>query len=189
MSEPHYEPFPRACYEVDIDWRYLERHVALEQAAGLDLDPDFQRVHVWTDAQRIAYLEYMIRGGEVGRNLTIACSDWCPVPTPDYCLVDGKQRLETVRRFMRGELRPFGRTVQEFGELRITQSRFQWRVVECRTREDILRLYLNINGGGTPHTGEELAKVRMMLQGTCPGCPRMARPGLKTCGCCLQEEP
>ena len=59
----------------------------------------------------------------------------------------------------------FGHRLDEYtGELRIVQSRFVWRVVECKTPEDILRLYLNINGGGTPHTQDELDRVRVMLK-------------------------
>lgn len=99
---------------------------------------------------------------EVGRNVTVACSNWHRTPTLDYVLVDGKQRIETVRRFLRGEVLAFGHSVRDFGELRIVQSRFVWRVVECKTREDILRLYLNINGG-TPHTSVELDRIRAML--------------------------
>ena len=159
------ELFPRAAYEIDIEWRYMERHLEQEMLHGLDLDPDFQRLHVWTDAQRTAYLEYVLRGGEVGRNLTIACSDWHTTPTPDYVLVDGKQRLETVRKFLRDEIPAFGHLYSQFtGSLRFTQARFKWRVVECKTRQDILRLYLNINAGGTPHTAEEIAKARALLQ-------------------------
>lgn len=157
--------FPRACYEIHVNWKSLEFQLESEIANGLQIDPEFQRCHVWTEAQRIAYLEYCLMGGEVGRNITIACTNWSQIPTPSYVLVDGKQRIETVRRFLRGEIPVFGHRLDEYtGELRIVQSRFVWRVVECKTPEDILRLYLNINGGGTPHTQDELDRVRVMLK-------------------------
>lgn len=164
--------FPRAHYEIDIEWRYLERHIASQAEYGLDLDPDFQRAHVWTDAQRSAYVEYALKGGEVGRVLTFVCSDWEPIPVPGYAILDGKQRLESVRRFLRGDVRVFagpakpeGYAFGEFtGSLRSVQARFSWRVVIAPTRTDILRLYLQINAGGTPHTSDELDRVRGLLR-------------------------
>lgn len=157
--------FPRSCYEIDIGWQYLERHLETEMKQGLDLDPDFQRLHVWSDEQRVRYLEYVLRGGEVGRNLTAACTSWHSSPTPNYVLVDGKQRLETVRRFMRNELAVFGHRFSEIeGHFRMIQSTFKWRVVECATHADTLQLYLNINAGGTPHTDDEIEKVRAMVK-------------------------
>lgn len=158
------ELFPQACYEIDVMWQYLERQIESEQKQGLDLDPDFQRAHVWTDAQRTAYLEYSFRGGEVGRSIICATSNWQITPTPNYVLLDGKQRLESVRKFLRDEIEVFGCRFSTFrGNPRLMQFRFKWRVIECKTRADILRTYLNLNGGGTPHTEEDLAKVRSLL--------------------------
>lgn len=64
--------FPMSCYEVDIGWQYLERHLETEMKQGLDL--------------------------------------------------------------------------------------------ECATHADTLQLYLNINVGGTPHTADEIEKVRAMVK-------------------------
>src|ERR1700749_4121131 len=59
--------FPKSGYQVDVPWRDLpetvRRHVERD---GLDLEPDFQRGHVWTEEQRIRYVEYVLRGGEGG---------------------------------------------------------------------------------------------------------------------------
>ena len=41
---------------------------------------------------------------------------------------------------------------------------FNFQVCQIENRADILRLYLNINAGGTPHTKEELDKVRVLLK-------------------------
>lgn len=163
--------FPRAHYEITAMWRKdLERHIAHQIGYGLDLEPDFQRAHVWTDAQRVAYLEYALMGGEVGKVLTFVCQDWDLCPVPGYAILDGKQRLESVRRFLRGEIRVFpdadqpdGYTYQDIDRIRDATCFFYWRVVVCPTRADVLRLYLNINAGGTPHGPEELDRVRAML--------------------------
>lgn len=49
-------------YAVDISWRYLEEftkdHV---ENYKLNLDPDYQRAHVWNGKQRARYVEYILR--------------------------------------------------------------------------------------------------------------------------------
>lgn len=158
--------FPHAAYEVDVGWDYLEHHIkgAVEED-GLVLDPDFQRAHVWNRSQQQAYVEYQMQGGEVGKNLTFNAPGWGnTIKLGDYVIVDGKQRLEAVRAFLRDEILAFGhfRSTYE-GRMRIHSMSFRWRVCCLETRAEVLRLYLNINAGGTPHTKAELDKVRKML--------------------------
>lgn len=160
--------FPRAYYEVTVGWQYLEEHIKKqsnpEVGASLDLNPDFQRAHVWTREQQIAYVEYALMGGEVGKNLTFNCVGWMKGWKGPYEIVDGKQRLEAVRAFLRNDFKVFGSYRNEFTDyLRITTAYFNWRVCSIEKREDILQLYLNINAGGTPHTKKELDKVRKIL--------------------------
>jgi hypothetical protein len=61
--------FPRAHYEIDVEWRYLETQIASSE--GLDLDPAYQRAHVWNTEQQRAYIEYILRGGELSRIVII----------------------------------------------------------------------------------------------------------------------
>jgi hypothetical protein len=156
--------FPHAHYEIDVFWTYLEEHIqhqTEERVAPLDLEPDFQRAHVWTEAQQVAYVEYALRGGEVGRNLTFNCPGWGRDYRGPYTIVDGKQRLEAVRKFLRNDLRVFGHRYKEFtGKLRTLSHTFKWRVCSLKTRDEVLDLYLGINAGGTPHTAEEITRVQ-----------------------------
>ncbi len=39
------------------------------EEAGLQLNPEFQRGHVWTEKQQIAWLEYHLRGGKSGNTI------------------------------------------------------------------------------------------------------------------------
>ena len=160
---------PRAHYEVDVSWDSLEDNLARwmvrgEGIAPLNLDPDFQRAHVWTPEQQTAYIEYILQGGEVGRNITFNCPGWMSTWRGPFEIVDGKQRLEAVRAFLRDEVLAFGRKFSEFEGRLSWDASFRFRVCQLDTREEILRLYLNINAGGTPHTREELDKVREMLR-------------------------
>lgn len=160
------ELFPRAAYEIDVSWHYLETHITESIRYGLNLEPDFQRAHVWTRTQQIAYIEYVIRGGEVGKNLTFNCPTWNHAleRDNDYVIVDGKQRLQAARDFMHDKIPAFGYLRSEYTDLMRMHIGFKWRVCTLQTRRELLQLYLNINAGGTPHTKEELDKVRAMLE-------------------------
>lgn len=156
--------FPRAHYCIDVGWDFLEEHLARCTDQGFTADPDFQRAHVWTEAQQAAYVEYMLRGGEVSRALIVNAPRWHLDGYTHSALVDGKQRMEAVRRFMRNELPVFGgHFLRDFtGNMRMVNARFQWNVISMPDRARLLDLYLSINAGGTPHSPEEIARVRGM---------------------------
>lgn len=161
---PH---FPRSHYEVDVSWGDLETTIKhYVERDGLNLDPEFQRAHVWTRAQQVAYVEYILRGGEVGKNLTFNCPGWqTKLELGAYEIVDGKQRLEAVRAFLRGDFPAFGHRYSEYTDhVRLHIGGFKWRICSLETRPEVLQLYLNINAGGTPHTADELDRVRRMLE-------------------------
>ena len=164
--------FPRAHYQVDVSWDYLEDHIAHHtntECSPLDLEPDVQRAHVWNQKQQVAYVEYILRGGEVGRNLTFNCPGWMQDWRGPYVIVDGKQRLQAARAFMRDEFPAFGLKFSEYsGRLHITGPSFSWRVCSLESRRELLEFYLSINTGGTPHTKAELDKVRAMLVNSVP---------------------
>ena len=47
--------------------------------------------------------------------------------------------------------------------LRKTCVDFRMRIAKLPTRREMIEWYLMINAGGTPHTGEELQRVRALL--------------------------
>ncbi len=102
--------FPKSGYQVDIFWfdllRWVDQQVKDE---ALDLSPEFQRGHVWTEEQRILYVEYILRGGEGGRDLCFNRYGWSGRVGADgpYEILDGLQRLTSAMMFMRGELPAF----------------------------------------------------------------------------------
>ncbi len=160
-------PFPISAHEVDVGWPYIENHLkSWADSEGLDLDPDFQRPHVWSEHQQRAFVEYLIQNGPHSRVLYFACKDYAmgTVEGP-LVIVDGKQRLEAVRRFMRNELTIFdGHRLSDFKDKPrlATGGRFKFCVASL-DRAATLRLYIAINASGTPHTKDELARVRRLL--------------------------
>lgn len=45
-------------YSVTVDWDYIESWIEDEQCHNIELDPDFQRAHVWTQDKQIRYVEF-----------------------------------------------------------------------------------------------------------------------------------
>lgn len=161
-----FTPEPSWC--VDVSLKDLENFVSqhLDPANGLDLEPDFQRAHVWTKMQQIAFMEFFLRGGRTGRDLYFNSPKWPALCAPgQYVIVDGKQRLQAARRFMRGEIPVFGYYLCEFEDrdhLRYHLN-FKWHINSLETRAEVLQWYLEFNSAGTPHTQEELNRVRGLL--------------------------
>lgn len=159
--------FPLCPYRCDVSWDMLEFHIERDLESGfLDLNPDFQRAHVWTPKQQTAYVEYILQGGSSGKELYFNCPDYSKGGTEGpYVIVDGKQRLEAVRQFMRGEIPAFGHLRTEYSDRPdMMTARFSWNIAGLRTRSEVLEWYLNFNAGGTVHTEQELDKVRRLLE-------------------------
>lgn len=159
-------------YQIDVMWRSLERQLDHYRADyGLDLDPDFQRAHVWTEAQQKDFVEFMVRGGRTGRVILFNAKGWngSMDKVGPLQLVDGKQRLNAVLRFLHDEITIFdgipgiGPTLcSELEVLRDLECRFQFYINGLNTKAEVLTWYLQLNAGGTPHTEDELDKVRSM---------------------------
>ena len=161
--------FPHSSYPVDVSWSSLEFHIAQQSdGTALDLEPDFQRAHVWNKAQQSAYVEYVLRGGTSGKELYFNCTGWGKDYRGLYIIVDGKQRLEAVRRFMRSEIKAFGYCRHEYEDKpNISTARFSWNIAALETRREVLEWYLQFNAGGSAHTPEELERVRKLLEKEC----------------------
>lgn len=168
LSEPTLRSipqFPRSNYRVHQPWDGLEEWISRQTAdKRLDLNPDFQRAHVWTREQQIAYVEYKLRGGESGGELYFNHPGWMSDWKGKFVIVDGKQRLEAVRAFMRNDIPAFGFFYKEFKDrLGMSGPCVAVNIACLKTRSELLRWYLAINSGGTPHAPAEIEKVRAML--------------------------
>jgi hypothetical protein len=80
-----------------------------------------------------------------------------------YVLVDGKQRIEAVRRFLNNEIKAYGRFRYEFQSRIPSYIGFRTFIAELDDRASILQWYLGINSSGKPHSEAELSRVRQLL--------------------------
>lgn len=156
-----------ASYRIDVEWKYLEQWLQgmNERDGELNLDPDFQRAHVWTEEKQIKYVEYQLRGGISSKDIYFNHPGWNTNYEGTLELVDGKQRLEAVRKFMRNKLPIFnGHYLKDFtGYMRSHIAGFKININDLKTRKEVLQWYLDLNEGGVVHTKEELDKVKQLL--------------------------
>ncbi len=170
-------PQQQAAYEVDVALSQLENFLGTTEkdvvAAGgvFDLEPDYQRGHVWNDEQRSRYAEAITRGSAPGRIL-FNCPGWTSysgeggIPSQTFQCIDGLQRLTALRRYMRGEITVFdGLRASDLHASPFDPRRVRVKIAiyEFRARVSLLQFYLDLNAGGTVHAPEELARVRLLL--------------------------
>jgi len=166
---PQFTRSPR--YSVDVSWKYIEEQLEHynERDGGLDLNPDFQRGHVWTPEKQIAYVEFCLRGGNSARDIYFNHPGWNSSYEGTMELVDGKQRLTAVLGFLHDEIPAFGYKYSEFeGTLRLHQG-FKFNINDLQTRAEVLQWYLDMNTGGVVHTDKEINKVKRLLQKVAKG--------------------
>lgn len=142
---------------------------------GLDLNPEFQRGHVWYHVTKVKFLEYILRGGIVppirfnspafGGNTQEKHSDL----SEDVVLVDGKQRLSAILEFVDGKIAVFGNNyLKDFDNPRLLLRRccLTYQVNKLQTKNELIQWYLEMNEGQIAHTPEELNRVRGLLEKT-----------------------
>lgn len=171
-------PLPQSKASFDIDLKHLGDWIEKfgNDWGGFVREPDYQRGRVWTEGQQVAFVEGMLRG-TVSRDLQrlqINIPHWEEdEPGGDLPrrieLVDGLQRLTAIERALAGELQLFGHAPDVFAGTRYDLRRVNtWMVkIQVHTfawREDLLRYYLAINAGGTPHSATEIERVRGLLE-------------------------
>ncbi len=163
MKFENIKQFPNPHYSVQASWKYLKDilYNNFGQAFNVDLNPLFQRGHVWTEKQQIAYVEFILQGGKSGKDIYFNCPNW-EDNEGDMSLVDGKQRLTAVLKFLDDELKVFGHYLSEFEDSLHVLTCFNFHINNLNDKE-VLEWYLSLNSG-IAHTDDELNKVRNMIK-------------------------
>lgn len=170
-------PLSKPVYECDSQWSYIATRLAsyAKGYGSVDLNPDYQRGHVWTKAQQSAFIEAAFRGVLPSSAFLVQlnCPNWNnydkyngDLPRGFQC-IDGLQRLTAIQSYLDGDVEVFGMTVRDFDGSRYGAKDIRYRirisVFDFETKREVLEHYLAHNSGGTPHSVDELDRVRGML--------------------------
>jgi hypothetical protein len=151
-------------YKTDVSIRYLKKNIEeFISDYGLDLNPNFQRGHVWTNEQRVKFIEFLLEGGKPSPIL-LNHTNWMKFSKSKddkFVIVDGLQRLTALLMFIDDELTVYNEfKYSYFDNVSIS---VQIYVNNLKTDKEVLKWYLELNEGQTPHTKEELERVRQLL--------------------------
>jgi hypothetical protein len=162
-----YEEWPSTgkCFDLRID---RVPSLLTDEEWRLDVSPPYQRRHRWSEEQRELFMGHVLGGGRVA---PLVINDPPRLRgsqvVPRVELADGKQRFTAICRWLEGEI------AAQIGDRRIwrseTDGRFRndhvihFEVISLRPVE-VMRLYLRMNRGATPHTPEELTHVEELLR-------------------------
>ncbi len=168
--------YPTTNYSVTIAWNDLD-HILCKYRDDyqLDLNPDFQRGHVWTQDQKERYVEHLLMGGQSGKDIYFNAPGWDAgfIEPGKMVCVDGLQRITAAQGFMMGEIKAFNHYINQFGEQgqqeyvkRYIGNRcwFNLHIGSFIKQSEILNWYIMFNSGGTPHNQEEIDRVRKLYE-------------------------
>ncbi len=154
-------------YTVDIPLDYLPEKIEnYIKRYALNMNPDFQRGHVWTEEQQIAFVEFVLRGGKT-QPIRFNHYSWGTFrnnPEVDEMVcVDGLQRTTALLKFQNDELEVFGGYKRsQIDNLNLSND-IQITVNNLKTRKEVLQWYIDLNAGGTVHTEDDIEKVKILL--------------------------
>lgn len=130
--------------------------------------PDYQRQSVW-DAERSGqYIGFLLEGGEP---TPLIVQRW-NTNKPDE-LVDGLQRSTAIQLWIEGEIPAILSNNDRvwLKDIPDDQQTIMFRRLSilvkyscCRSRREVLELYLRINRGGVHHTDDEINRVRSLME-------------------------
>lgn len=156
-------------YQVNIPLEYVKREIdSFINEDDLQLNPDFQRGHVWTKKQQIAFIEFLLRGGKSSKVIYFNCPNWLGNRSRgqynDFVVVDGLQRLTAVLAFINDEIPAFGIYHKDYEGRVPLGIDLIFNVNNLETKAEVLQWYIEINSGGTPHTNKEIERVKTLLE-------------------------
>lgn len=153
-------------FEYLVKW--LTEHENMDDFPPLQMNPDFQRGHVWTEAQQIAYVEFLLRGGNSGRDVYLNCPSWHNNVEAgaynDFVCVDGLQRCTAIKRFIQNEIPAFGTYFRDYADNIRSTNTLRIHINDLKSKAEVLQWYLEMNTGGTPHGESEILRIQQMLE-------------------------
>jgi len=161
---------PDGNYETTVSLNYLKMTIEeYVKEYNLNLDPDFQRGHVWTKGMRVKYVEFVLRGGK-SNPIYFNHEGWMSDFRGEFVLVDGKQRLTSLLMFLNNEFPVFKEkdTEDNIGfyakEFECFNNSVTFIINKLPDKKSVLKWYLQMNEANIAHSDEELNKVREMIK-------------------------
>ena len=144
----------------------IESGIVLVPAWFITNDGNKKSFHIQTVLSIATVIDIGFKSGNI---IYFNCPSWhCSVPDGAYnefVCVDGLQRLTAICRFANNEIKVFGSYFNEYTDLAMLNSHtIKLNVNDLKTERAVLQWYIDMNVGGTPHTTEEIERVKQMIK-------------------------
>jgi len=159
------KPFDPEKIRVDQQMLSLKYIIDLMRGGALDISPDFQRKHVWKEVKRKSLLiESLIL------RIPIPAFYFYEDENAKFIVIDGQQRLATIREYMDGEFKLSGLEYlgdvcggKKFGDLdekfqqRINRAQMAVNILDARSPKKVIYdIFRRVNTGGIPLNQQEM---------------------------------
>ena len=128
---------------------------------------DCNLIQNFNEQQQVDWLEYHLRGGKSGNTIYLNNPFWHSGQIPEmgkYVCVDGLQRITAAQKFIHNEIKVFGSYFSEYEDrIRALPATMILNVNDLKTEKEVLQWYVDMNVGGTPHTNNEIERVKRMI--------------------------
>ena len=153
-------------YKVNVSWLDIEEKMysLIDKNFLVELNPDFQRGHVWNSQQQIKYIEFKLSGGSGSNELLFNCPGWMDSFKGPYQFVDGLQRYTAVLTFLKNKIPAYNTFYKDFDGHLPSHCEFIWGINNLDNREAVLKWYIELNNGGVVHTKKEIDRVKRLLK-------------------------
>jgi hypothetical protein len=120
--------------------------------------PDWQRGLVWTEAQKVAFIESAWLGIPLG---TYSFNQTELGSVYDHLLIDGQQRMSAIEDYLENRFKVFGLYWSEIDKQHERRwsmtTMFPCYITSTENEQYLLDYYNLMNFGGTPHKDSERA--------------------------------
>lgn len=154
-------------YNLSFSNRQVEDLFSKAYHFGVDMNPEYQRDYVWDEENKIALIDSMFKGIDIGKFVFIV-KDYDTVNEPLFEVLDGKQRMTTILDFFNDGFQYKG---FYFSELKPEDQRYlsRYTVSMAETKEELsnkekYEYFLSLNISGVPQTEEQIKKVKKLLE-------------------------
>lgn len=151
-------------YLVEYDLDFInELIVRYTKNYKLNLYPDFQRGHIWTEDQQIKFIEYILKNGKLFSPIIFNHPNWMGNFKGEMVIIDGLQRITAIQKFLNNNLKIFGGySLSNIENCHLRTYSIPIAINDLKSKNEIINYYIEINSG-TPHSEEELNRVKKLI--------------------------
>ncbi len=132
--------------------------------AGVDMDVDYQREHVWTTKDKIELIDSIFDNIDIGKFVFVQRN--MRVAGKLYEILDGKQRLTAITEFVEDRLKYRGFYFSELShhdQYKFTDTNVSYGYLENPSKEAIFETFIKLNTCGKPMASKHINHVKQLL--------------------------